>query len=266
MSAAQEIKSLTRPASTAGLLSLDLSVLNRDGLFFIDVKTEDGSKICDGLVSKDVNNMSCPYEKTLLKHGDNSFILTISSADKSVEYIKTVQHYFHDGNLEEEKAVVLFIPPRGLLLFGLLFLGGGAVYSRYQKPVAILPIPSPKGIPPPLFKPSTKSYKRFSPQVLRGAGFIAAAYMFGYRGSVAPPIQQQPVILYPPIIIPPVTKPKPFIIPTIPPGTEIVPPKYWRTALVFLIKGAMLAARLINAGKFQQHAGAIDYYNHFVYR
>eukprot|EP01038_Epipyxis_sp_PR26KG_P012882 gene12882-17261_t len=147
MNQAQHIKT---SMSTDGFLSLDLTTINSDRLLFIDVKTEDGYKICDGLFGENNNKFSCSLNKTLLKHGDNALILTFFSADQSVEYIKTVQHYFYDGSLEKEN-MSFQVPPNVLLLCVLIFIGGVVLYSRYRKPVTVLPI-----IPIPLHNEITK--------------------------------------------------------------------------------------------------------------
>ncbi len=83
----------------SGALSMELTVKNNDEQYYVIVVSEEGVKICDKIFSAvNGDNVKCSYDKTMLKHGDNTFIITIFSVEKKKIVLRTKSHFFYEGN------------------------------------------------------------------------------------------------------------------------------------------------------------------------
>lgn len=121
-----------------GSLSLELKIKNREEQYYIIVSTEDGSvQLCDKLFSvANGDNVQCSYDKNILKHGDNQFLITIFSVDKKKIVLRTSAHFYYEGyvihgvEVQPSDFIEALNDNKELLIGGVL--GGAAAYGGYR--------------------------------------------------------------------------------------------------------------------------------------
>ena len=114
-------------------IALDFSIYNRDEEFYINIISEDGYKICDGRISRSsLDEISCIYDKELLRHGDNTFFITVYSTRRNNIVLQTTSHFFYDEEYSFlERVKTLAKNKKTWLTLGVAG-GGGASYCMLR--------------------------------------------------------------------------------------------------------------------------------------
>jgi hypothetical protein len=123
-----------------GAIQLDFSLYNKNDEFYISILTEDGYKICDGKLSKSMfDEITCSYDKNILKHGDNVFFVTVYSTKRKEIVMQTTTHFYYSGgNDTKTKLMKLIKSPKVLWSASAATALGstGLVYYKFTHPKA----------------------------------------------------------------------------------------------------------------------------------
>jgi hypothetical protein len=147
------------PGQGRNTIALELIIYNRDEEFYVNIASEEGKTICQGVFSRfSADRVKCAYDTGILRDGDNAFHVTITSVATKEIVLDTVSHFFYDSNRVAEGSISDDLSETwdaviAAAVLALLLLFGGRAYRSVTK-LLVQTTTSPGGSLPPLPPPS----------------------------------------------------------------------------------------------------------------